>query len=284
MHYVIGDIHGCYTDMMELLHKIEIQDKDAQIIFVGDFIDRGPDVDKVLEWCLANISIDGKYCAVRGNHEQMVIEWYKEFMDWWENGGFNSEEPMPETYYDFSRWMDAMGRLSPEGLKPYIDFFLQLPYNRKISVETVSGKTVDYRIVHAFYEYDDGTPNLEQYYTNLFSRKYGNYKSDEVVVHGHTPTVSLEVMEQETYNIRPGLISYHHNDINVDCGCVYREAYPNLPVMLGAICLETLDEIYPMSVEERFRSCGTRDVLRQYEEYRQKYMAKDSMEKLALMH
>ena len=44
MHYVIGDIHGCYQDMMALLNKIESQDQDAQIIFVGDFIDRGPDV------------------------------------------------------------------------------------------------------------------------------------------------------------------------------------------------------------------------------------------------
>ena len=49
MHYVIGDIHGCYQDMIALLNKIESQDQDAQIIFVGDFIDRGPDVDKVLE-------------------------------------------------------------------------------------------------------------------------------------------------------------------------------------------------------------------------------------------
>ena len=47
MHYVIGDIHGCYQDMMALLNKIESQDQDAQIIFVGDFIDRGPDVVKV---------------------------------------------------------------------------------------------------------------------------------------------------------------------------------------------------------------------------------------------
>ena len=84
MHYVIGDIHGCYQDMIALLNKIESQDQDAQIIFVGDFIDRGPDVDKVLEWCMENIKLDGKYKAVRGNHEQMVLEWYKEFMDWYD--------------------------------------------------------------------------------------------------------------------------------------------------------------------------------------------------------
>ena len=161
MHYVIGDIHGCYQDMIALLNKIESQDQDAQIIFVGDFIDRGPDVDKVLDWSLENITLDGKYRAVRGNHEQMVLEWYKEFMDWYDNAGnYSAREPMPETYYDFSRWMDAMGKLSPAGLKPYIDFFSHLPYNRKMTVETASGKTVDYRIVHAFYEYDEGVPKL----------------------------------------------------------------------------------------------------------------------------
>ena len=247
MHYVIGDIHGCYQDMMALLNKIESQDQDAQIIFVGDFIDRGPDVDKVLDWCLENITLDGKYKAVRGNHEQMAIEWYKEFMDWYDDAGsYSAREPMPETYYDFSRWMDAMGKLTPDGLKPYIDFFSHLPYNRKMTVETVSGKTVDYRIVHAFYEYDEGVPKLEQYYTNLYARKYGNYKSDEIVVHGHTPTVALAAGDSLTYNIRPGLISYHKNDVNVDCGCVYKEAYPEYPVMLGAFCLETFVEIYVM--------------------------------------
>ena len=92
MHYVIGDIHGCYQDMMALLNKIESQDQDAQIIFVGDFIDRGPDVDKVLDWCLENITLDGKYKAVRGNHEQMAIEWYKEFMDWYDDAGSYSPE------------------------------------------------------------------------------------------------------------------------------------------------------------------------------------------------
>ena len=69
MHYVIGDIHGCYQDMIALLNKIESQDQDAQIIFVGDFIDRGPDVDKVLDWSLENITLDGKY-------EEITSRWY----------------------------------------------------------------------------------------------------------------------------------------------------------------------------------------------------------------
>ena len=72
MHYVIGDIHGCYQDMIALLNKIESQDQDAQIIFVGDFIDRGPDVDKVLDWSLENITLDGKVL------KEIDDPWYKE--------------------------------------------------------------------------------------------------------------------------------------------------------------------------------------------------------------
>ncbi|MBO5303419.1 MAG: metallophosphoesterase [Lachnospiraceae bacterium] len=85
MHYVIGDVHGCYDEMMALIKLIEENDNDAKIIFVGDLIDRGPDVIKVLNWAMEHITSDGKYQGVRGNHEQMVIEWYQEFLKWWEN-------------------------------------------------------------------------------------------------------------------------------------------------------------------------------------------------------
>ena len=44
MHYVIGDVHVCYDELMLLLQKIEAKDKDARYIFVGDFIDRGKQV------------------------------------------------------------------------------------------------------------------------------------------------------------------------------------------------------------------------------------------------
>lgn len=35
MHYVIGDVHGCYDELMLLLQKIDAKDKDARYIFVG---------------------------------------------------------------------------------------------------------------------------------------------------------------------------------------------------------------------------------------------------------
>ena len=38
MKYIIGDVHGCYDTLMALIAKLP---EDAEIVFVGDLIDRG---------------------------------------------------------------------------------------------------------------------------------------------------------------------------------------------------------------------------------------------------
>ena len=53
--------------------------------------------------------------------------------------------------------------------------------------------------------------------------------------------------------------------------------------MLGAFCLETFEEIYSMSVKERFLENGAEEGVRKYEEYKQKYLAQESLERAALM-
>ncbi len=59
MHYVIGDVHGCYDEMTALLAKIESMDPEAEIWFVGDFIDRGPKVWETLCWAMEHIAENG---------------------------------------------------------------------------------------------------------------------------------------------------------------------------------------------------------------------------------
>lgn len=296
MHYVIGDVHGCYDEMQLLLKKIERKDAKAQFIFVGDFIDRGPSVNKVLDWCLTNITPDGKYQSVRGNHEQLVIEWYKEFVTWYEHFGgllrqkhsandmeeIFSHNPMPQTHFDFSVLMGEMGKLSPKELKQYIDFFASLPYNKKLEIKSLSGKDVTYRIVHSFYEYGS-VSDLEQKHANLNKRVYnGNHKTDEIIVHGHTPTLAPDYEYQDPDNTFPGHISYRKNDINVDCGCVFAEDYLMYPISLGAICLETLEEIYARDPDEIFRiEQNDNQIMRTfkkgyYDRYKKKYLSHES--------
>ena len=61
---VVGDLHGCYDELMELLEKIGIGDDD-RVICVGDLITKGPKSKEVLELFMT----DARFSTVIGNHD-----------------------------------------------------------------------------------------------------------------------------------------------------------------------------------------------------------------------
>lgn len=74
--FVVGDIHGCFDELNELLqHWDKEQD---QLVFLGDYIDRGKDSRKVLEFIQTLVQTDGAI-ALKGNHERMFIDWLNEW-------------------------------------------------------------------------------------------------------------------------------------------------------------------------------------------------------------
>jgi len=88
MKWIIGDIHGCYETMMALLEKIKSKDENPEIIFVGDFVDKGLKSKKVLEHIIPRLK-SGEYKAVKGNHEELIYDGvYNPFISTWiQNGG-----------------------------------------------------------------------------------------------------------------------------------------------------------------------------------------------------
>lgn len=85
--YAIGDIHGCYAQLVALLQAIVADIEaagDAQpvsIVFCGDYVDRGPESLKVvaaLVWLARHAPVDVVF--LRGNHESMFLE-FLEFPD-----------------------------------------------------------------------------------------------------------------------------------------------------------------------------------------------------------
>jgi len=50
--YVVGDIHGCYDKLTALMDKINIDLDSEKLVFLGDYIDRGPDSYEVVEYLI----------------------------------------------------------------------------------------------------------------------------------------------------------------------------------------------------------------------------------------
>lgn len=251
MHYVIGDIHGCYQELIRLLDVIDTMDNEATIYFVGDWIDRGPQVAEVMNWVTDNVTVAGKYQSVRGNHDQEALEWYYKEFKRWQKKENHDEKQIPETKYDFAEVVVHDFECDPKKLNPFFTKVKKMPYSKRIKVTTSGGVQVTYRLCHAWYSgksHGKGRKN-----ENLYARRFGgNFDSNEIIVHGHTPTISQDYRHSgQQCEDRPGLIGYRNNAINVDGGCCYHREYSSYACMLCAICLENLEEIYPYSLEER---------------------------------
>ena len=66
--FVIGDIHGCFNELQELLDKAGIQDND-RVVALGDIIDRGPGSVQVLDF----FSNNPARLSLMGNHERKHV-------------------------------------------------------------------------------------------------------------------------------------------------------------------------------------------------------------------
>lgn len=83
--FVVGDLHGCRELLLALLKHVGFDTRVDRLFSVGDLVDRGPDS----LGCLRLLD-DACFHAVRGNHEQMMIDWLASQDDgghWFANGG-----------------------------------------------------------------------------------------------------------------------------------------------------------------------------------------------------
>ena len=289
MHYVIGDVHGCYDELATLLTIIEKRDRSAQFILLGDLIDRGPKVWEVLYWAQRHISQNGRYQCIRGNHEQLALTWYvAEYLPWYKEQGFYiPKEPIPKTYYDFSEVLEKKGIREKDKIEPIMQLFEKMPASKKLTIRSQAGKEVTYRLVHSWYDYDEENEG-RQFYINLEKRcDYINHNPDEIIIHGHTSTVDREYIAQDEYPDRPGMIAYRENSINLDGGCCFSKRF-EYPCMLCAICLENLEEIYPDTLENRFyknadKKIPMQEAQRRADAYRENYMKKENPHRRAML-
>ena len=72
---VIGDMHGKFSKLLSLFHKIDFDERKDFLILLGDYIDRGEDNMRCFRWAM-EMSEKPNVIALRGNHEQMMLYYY----------------------------------------------------------------------------------------------------------------------------------------------------------------------------------------------------------------
>jgi serine/threonine protein phosphatase 1 len=109
----IGDCHGMLYRLQDLMNKISLS-KNDQIIFLGDYIDRGEHSRKVIEYIIDLQKNYNVICLV-GNHESLAIESMANpnspiVSSWFQNGGTS-------TMANYNWDLDEMDRVHGDWLR-----------------------------------------------------------------------------------------------------------------------------------------------------------------------
>ena len=73
--FAIGDIHGCLSKLEALIPQIDIDSNNDTLVFIGDYIDRGPDSRGVVDLVLDLKKKIYTVICLKGNHEQMFLDY-----------------------------------------------------------------------------------------------------------------------------------------------------------------------------------------------------------------
>ena len=192
--YAIGDIHGCLEQLLRLLDRCAQHggDQPARYVFVGDYIDRGPDSCGVVA-LLSDLQhkMPGSVICLRGNHEQLLLRALREeeaVLEWFRNGGGPTlasygvlrAEELPAKHL---AWIASLPTCFDDGLR----YFVHAGVN--------PGRPLDQQ-----------NENDQLWIREPFlfdERDYGR-----LIVHGHTP-------------IEAGMPDLRAHRLNLDTGAVY---------------------------------------------------------------
>ncbi|GAB1419836.1 metallophosphoesterase family protein [Bacteroidales bacterium] len=216
--WVIPDIHGCSKTLRSLIENQIKPGKWDELIFLGDYIDRGPDSKGVIDYIMQLQHQEYSIRLLKGNHEEYCIKTYDEdkakrsFLGlsfrtraqkkWEMHGG-------KETLASFG--VDLAGQIPDK----YIDWMREL----EMFIQTEK-----YIIVHAGLNFKIEDP-LSDTFAMLWSKEFTvdpKKIHHKKVIHGHTP-VDLEFMD---YVIRSS--AYHFIDLDNGVYMLNRAGFGNL--------------------------------------------------------
>ncbi|APG48872.1 metallophosphoesterase family protein [Phaeobacter porticola] len=210
--YAIGDIHG-QLDKLELaLTQIESDGgPDAQVVFLGDFVDRGPDSRGVIDLLVTGQAEGRNWITLMGNHDRMFA-WFLEDMPrhdphmlvgyhWLHDrvGGIETLESYGVTFPERTRLEDVHTAAKAAIPEEHVNFLLSL---------ATMHQTDDHAFVHAGIR--PGIPLAQQTENDLVWIRQPFHQHakahPKLIVHGHTPVDRAQ---------------HYGNRVNLDTGAGY---------------------------------------------------------------
>lgn len=196
-YYCFPDIHGCADVLKVALDFVYKENPEGgKIIFLGDYIDRGPDNWGVLKTVM-NPPENWEYVCLLGNHEQMFIDAYLHRTEFYDMkaardiAGFRQDD-----FVIYDHILQGIDRSTIEWM-----------YNLKLF--HIEDKNV---FAHAFYD-DDRNPEDQISSDVLWTRmddwmKFQNDKQGLYLTHGHTPRKHGPVKSPNRVNLDAGAVFY----------------------------------------------------------------------------
>lgn len=198
----IGDVHGCYEELVELLKLIDasfLPTDEVQLIFLGDYVDRGPRSRDVVELVK---NLPSAIC-LKGNHEELLLEAYV------------NDDANDETHYLSQGGRETLTSYGQGG-----DLKSSIPYShvKWIDELPIYLETEHRYFVHAGFMPGYAAVEQQEEWCLWIRDKFLGCKDTAVwpkhIVHGHTPVHRFGKTELD----QPELLTWR---TNVDTGCCW---------------------------------------------------------------
>ncbi|HET8888936.1 MAG TPA: polynucleotide kinase-phosphatase, partial [Candidatus Angelobacter sp.] len=209
---IIGDIHGCYDELLQLLEKLGYEKNEAGIyqhpvgrkaVFVGDLVDRGPKIPQVVR--LVKDMVDARYgLCVPGNHDikfMRAMGGKKVQITHGLEDSLSQFKVYDEVHHGFSR-------VAAEFMDTLVSHYVLDDGNLVVAhagmKEEMQGRGSGK--VREFALFGETTGETDDFGLPVRYNWAADYRGHAMVVYGHTP-----VAEPEWLN----------RTINIDTGCVF---------------------------------------------------------------
>jgi len=73
--FAVGDIHGSFEKLVALMEKIDMDPRTDLLLFIGDYVDRGPGAYEVVDYLVDLKRRLQHVVFLKGNHEDMMLKY-----------------------------------------------------------------------------------------------------------------------------------------------------------------------------------------------------------------